>query len=248
MEHHYQYKAAFYKEGRQGYAPEAVQLITETIGTPRAVIADMGSGTGIFSASLLKKGCVVYCVEPDADLRQKASERLRHFKHFMPIAAPAEDTRLPNHSVDGITAASAFHWFDPEIFLRECKRIIKPDSPVFFLYNVRPNDDPFSQEQSRVCRQYCPGFTSFCHGADKAKKRCPAFFSDEFKEKHYSYDLIYTKEQFLSRCLSSSYSLNQTQPDYPAYRRELEKLIASYSIDGLITIRNYTVVWYGMIK
>lgn len=247
MEHHYQHKTAFYKKGRLGYSEEAVQLIAE-IAPPPAKIVDMGSGTGIFTASLMNKGYTVYGVEPDVDLQQKAKERFHHFKHYIAITAPAENTCLPDHSVDGITVASAFHWFDPELFQYECKRIIKPNSYVFLLYNVRGTDDLFSQEQKHICQRYCPSFTSLRHGVDKAKDRCSAFFPNGFEEKSYSHDLVYTKEQFLFRCLSSSYSLNQNHVDYPAYRRELEQLITEQSIDDLITIRNHTSIWYGTVK
>lgn len=247
MEHHYQHKTSFYSEGRLGYAQQAVRLITERIASPHAAIADMGSGTGIFSAALLDKGYRVYCVEPNAALQQEA---VRHFHsniNFKAVTAPAEATGLPDHSVDGITAASAFHWFHPDSFLLECRRIVKPGGFVFFLYNVRQTDDSFSREHGKICRRYCPGFTGFHHGADKAKDRCPAFFSNGFEEERFPYDLSYTKEQFLSRCLSSSYSLNQTQPDYPVYHKELERLTEEHGTDGVIVIRNHTVVWYGRV-
>lgn len=246
--HPYQHKTMFYEKGRLGYAEEAVQLISELVPVRPAAIADMGSGTGLFSAALLDKGYRVYGVEPDGALLQKATERLHGFGSFQAVAASAESTGLPNHSVDSITAASAFHWFDTGAFRHECSRIIKPGGLVFLLYNVRQTDDAFSREQERICRRYCPEFTGFHHGADKAKSLCPTFFAGRWEERQYAHDLTYTKEQFLSRCLSSSYSPGQSHEDFPAYREALEQLMADDTVKDLLSIRNRTVVWYGTIS
>ncbi len=91
-------------------------------------------------------------------------------------------------------------------------------------------------------------FSVFSHGAEKAKQRCSAFFVNGYEERLYSHNLVYTEEQFLSRCMSSSYSLNQTQKDYILYKQELENLIAEYSKENLITIHNQTAVWSRKAK
>lgn len=72
MEYPYQHKTSFYKEGRLGYSEEAVQLITDLVPSLHSVIADIGSGTGIFSSALLEKGYIVYGVEPNSELQKKA--------------------------------------------------------------------------------------------------------------------------------------------------------------------------------
>lgn len=248
MKHHFQHKTGFYKEGRLGYSPDVINLISEAVNCPGGVIADLGSGTGIFSAALLEKGFYVYCIEPDTALQEKAVENLGRFEQFTPLIVPAENTGLKHHSVNGITAASAFHWFDAQAFLNECRRILKPEGYCFFIYNVRQTDNPFTKKQKSICEKYCPAFTGFHHGADKTKALAPSFFSGGFKETHYPYDLIYTKEQFLARCLSSSYSPVKTEEAYPAYRSALEQLIESHSKNGLISIPNDTVVWYGKLE
>lgn len=248
MEYPYQHKTSFYKEGRLGYSEKAVQLITDLVPSLHSVIADIGSGTGIFSSALLEKGYIVYGVEPNSELQKKAKSYLYQYERFFPVDAFAENTALPDCSMDAITVASAFHWLKASPFLYECRRILKPEAYVFLLYNVRQTDDMFSQKQACICKRYCPGFFSFSHGAEKAKQRCSAFFVNGYEERLYSHNLVYTEEQFLSRCMSSSYSLNQTQKDYILYKQELENLIAEYSKENLITIHNQTAVWYGKVK
>ena len=72
-----------------------------------ALAADIGSGTGIFSAQLLRHGLEVYAVEPNAPMRAAAEQRLGGEARFHSVAASAEDTGLAPASVDLVTAALA---------------------------------------------------------------------------------------------------------------------------------------------
>ena len=57
---------------------------------------------------------------------------------------------LPNASVDIITAAQAFHWFDPEPTKQEFKRIIKPGGYAALIWNLRQLDTtPFLREYEK---------------------------------------------------------------------------------------------------
>ena len=49
----------------------------------------------------------------------------------------AEATGLSEHSVDFVTAAQAFHWFDKEAFKVECQRILKPRGNFMIIWNTR---------------------------------------------------------------------------------------------------------------
>ena len=47
-------------------------------------------------------------------MREKAVKALSGFPDFIPVAAPAEATTLPDNSVSAVTMGSALHWFDPD--------------------------------------------------------------------------------------------------------------------------------------
>lgn len=47
-------------------------------------------------------------------MREKAVKALSGFPDFIPVAAPAEATTLPDSSVSAVTMGSALHWFDPD--------------------------------------------------------------------------------------------------------------------------------------
>lgn len=59
-----------------------------------AVVADIGSGTGILSKMLLDFGFKVYAVEPNSEMRKAAEELLAGNKSFYSISGSAENTNL----------------------------------------------------------------------------------------------------------------------------------------------------------
>lgn len=239
-------KSEQYHKGRQGYAPELLPFITSLVPAKGAKAADIGAGTGIFSRKLLDAGYAVCGVEPEENLRKLGEESLRAYDAYRSVAASAEDTGLPAHSVDLITAASAFHWFEPEGFGRECRRILKTGGYVLLIYNVRNTENPFAAEHTAICRRYCPRFTSLQHGAEYAARTVPGWMPG-YKRRSFSHDLIYTKEQFLARSLSSSYSITEADQDYESYCRALTDMTKRYAGGDTVTVENDTVVWYGQL-
>ena len=77
-----------------------------------STIADIGSGTGILTQQLIHECSKVYAIEPNSDMRRVAEKRLRNEPGFISINGTAENTTLENESIDYITAAQSFHWFD----------------------------------------------------------------------------------------------------------------------------------------
>ena len=113
-------KVADYVASRPDYAPSLLTTLREQCGlTNGACIADVGAGTGILSRSLLESGCQVIAVEPNAAMRAAAETALAGRPGYRSVAGSAEAMPLAAGAVDLITAAQAFHWFDPEPARRE---------------------------------------------------------------------------------------------------------------------------------
>src|ERR1700681_2154275 len=116
-----------YVRFRPGYPPEIIGLLKKECGlTPDRVIADIASGTGIFTQMLLENGNRVFGVEPNDEMRRAGERFLGRYSRFTSVAGTAEATTLPDHGVDLITAAQAAHWFDRGKARREFIRILKP--------------------------------------------------------------------------------------------------------------------------
>lgn len=240
-------KAADYAAGRPGYAPQAIAYILENMIKDTETAADIGSGTGILAKEFFLRRVHTYCVEPNDDMRSETEKMYGTNPYFHSIAASAEHTGLPENSMKLITAASAFHWFDPQAFQKECLRILQPDGMVCLLVNARVYDD-FTGQQREICGKYCPAFTSFTHGMEKTLARAEGFFSGNYHTEHFSFPLSYTKEKFIRRSLSSSYAPICGTAEYDAYIRDLQKLLDRCFSGDTITVANETVMLWGKIR
>lgn len=241
-------RAGSYAKGRMGYAQGVVELILGEILRPGDKIADVGSGTGIFAREFMARGFDVYCVEPNGDMRARAEAQFTSDPHFISVAATAESTTLPDHSVALVTAASAFHWFDPDKFRAECLRILKPGGAVFTVINARGDGDPFSRAQHAICARLCPGFTSLHHGLDEAIPKFEGFFGENLRHAEFDFPLEYTKEKFIARCLSSSYAPKPGMDTYEEYVGALNALLEEYAPDAdKLTVSNRSVAYWGRL-
>eukprot|EP01119_Soliformovum_irregulare_P003166 TRINITY_DN13496_c0_g1_i1.p1 TRINITY_DN13496_c0_g1~~TRINITY_DN13496_c0_g1_i1.p1 ORF type:complete len:253 (-),score=54.91 TRINITY_DN13496_c0_g1_i1:25-690(-) len=103
-------------------------------------IADVGSGTGIFTKLLLEEfpSARIIAIEPNGNMRSSAESMLSHYSNFTSSPGNAEQTGLEDHSVDLITAATAAHWFDIEKSRKEFLRILRPGGRLAILTNRAP--------------------------------------------------------------------------------------------------------------
>src|ERR1700723_3756533 len=135
-----------YVRYRPGYPRAVIEELKAECGLVRDhVVADIASGTGIWTRRLLENGNPVFGVEPNAEMRE-AGERLLTafprfgFPSFTSVAGTAEATTLADRSVDFVTAAQAAHWFQRERARREFVRILKPAGWLVLLWNERLTD------------------------------------------------------------------------------------------------------------
>jgi len=131
----------YYAAFRPRYPDSVIAYLRDEAGlTPDAVIADVGSGTGISSDLFLRHGHAVYGIEPNAAMRQAAERELQHCPRFRSIDATAEHTTLPDLTADVVMSASAVHWFDQALARAEFHRILKPGGLVIVMGNGRRKD------------------------------------------------------------------------------------------------------------
>ncbi|HEX6570217.1 MAG TPA: methyltransferase domain-containing protein, partial [Acidimicrobiales bacterium] len=126
---------AAYEAARPSYPAEAVAYIVGhgQVGPGRRVL-DLAAGTGKLTRLLVPTGAEVVAVEPVAAMR----ERLRELLPGVDVRdGTAEAMPLADRSVDVITAAQAFHWFDPTLALAEMHRVLRRHGHLFLTWNIR---------------------------------------------------------------------------------------------------------------
>jgi SAM-dependent methyltransferase len=129
-----------YVRYRPGYPPAAVDCVLENV--PRdALAADVGAGTGIWTALLAARGMRVIAIEPNAAMRAAGPE----LAGITWLAGTAEATGLSDGECGLVTVAQAFHWFRTQDALAEFARVLAPGGRLALVWNRRRKDDPFTR-------------------------------------------------------------------------------------------------------
>lgn len=237
-------KADVYAAARPSYPKELFTFLKNKYhlgaGT---VIADIASGTGKFTQPLVQMGCKVYAVEPNNDMRRQAELLLGGYENFISVNGSAEHTGLADHCVDFISAAQAFHWFDPARFAAECKRIIKPNSKVFILYNSRDEDAEITKRLSGLCQRLCPKFKGFSGGVKS--NNVERFFNGGCERFTFPNDLYYDRDSFVKRMLSSSYAPREGDKNYQSFINALYALFDVLADHDTLLMPNHTALYIG---
>lgn len=239
-------KGAVYAKARSGYAPALfAYLEQEAQVSPGAVFADIGAGTGIFSRQLLQAGYRVTAVEPNADMRCQAEQSLNGTAGYQSVEGTADHTGLEDESVDYVSAAQAFHWFDPVAFRRECRRILKPGGQVLLVYNTRDLQAPCTRALAEFWHTYSARFVGFSNGMSEEK--CRAFFDHKCCVFRAENSQTYDRDGYIARLLSSSHAPGPDQAEYADFLAAAGALFDRFQMDGRLTVPMYTVAYMGTI-
>ena len=110
-----------YADFRPRYPAELFDWLATVV--PRAArIWDCACGNGQAALDLGRRFCSL--VATDASREQIASAGAHPNIEYR--VAPAEQSGLPDESIDLITVAQAIHWFDLERFYAEARRVLRP--------------------------------------------------------------------------------------------------------------------------
>ena len=240
-------KADHYKNARSAYADELLDLLYSRLGfTAKSRIADVGSGTGIFSEQLLKRGSKVFCVEPNADMRKASEAQLGDCAGFVSVDGNDENTTLPDSSVDIVTVAQALHWFKTDEFRRECKRILTPNGTVVIVYNYR-RDDLLNQKLNAVIARRCPksAISSGPTFIEANTKKIDALFYGKYDFYRAANPIFMDKTKFIDYWLSRSYAPRKGDAEYEPFLCDIIEIFTEYANGDLITLNQDTVAYIG---
>jgi ubiquinone/menaquinone biosynthesis C-methylase UbiE len=130
--------AGAYEVARPSYPAEAVAHIVGHGGIgPGTRVLDLAAGTGKLTRLLVPTGAEVVAVEPVAGMRDRLAAALPDVEVH---DGTAEALPLADGSVDAVTVAQAFHWFDAPAALGEMHRVLRPGGHLFLVWNTRDRD------------------------------------------------------------------------------------------------------------
>ncbi|MGA9812876.1 MAG: class I SAM-dependent methyltransferase [Terriglobales bacterium] len=237
-----------YVRYRPGYPSAVIDLLKNECGLSSAsTVADIASGTGIFSRTLLENGNRVFGVEPNAGMRRAGEEFLRAYPRFISVAGTAEATTLDDHSVDFVTAAQAAHWFDREKARREFVRICRPGGWTVLLWNERrTGSTPFLRAYEQLLVQYGTDYQEV--RSERTTQQIETFFAPtRFHFHTFEYQQRFDYPALEGRLLSSSYTPQPGAARYAPMLRELRRIFDSHQADGHVGFEYDTRVYYGQL-
>lgn len=245
-----------YVRNRPSYPPEVIQwLQTNEFAKAGAVVADIGSGTGISAAMFLRNGYRVVGVEPNAAMRQAAERWLAEtldpaaVQNFRSIDGAAEATTLADHSVALVVAAQAFHWFDRPAAKREFHRILRPGGAVALIWNSRQlTGTAFAEGYEALLNEFAVDYNVVRHDQMPAEQIAAFFAPAPVQSVVFPSQQRFDYAGLEGRLLSSSYAPPAGHPRHEPMLAALRRLFDRTQTGGTIVMDYRTEVHAGFFS
>ncbi len=235
-----------YVRYRPGYPPEVLDLLRAECGLqPSHIVADIASGTGVFTRMLLENGNSVFAVEPNTEMRETGMRQLEDHNGLVSVAGTAEETTLGSASVDFVTAAQAAHWFDLPRARAEFVRILRPEGWCVLIWNERrTSTTPFLRDYEQLLLTYGTDYKEVRH--ERTTAVIHEFFSPAVSEEGvFSLRQQFDYDGTAGRLLSSSYVPLEGHPNYAPMMEELRRIFRVHARDDMVEFEYDTRVYFG---
>ncbi len=241
----YSSKAGAYELFRWPFERQAIAALLEHTGLSMgAVVADVGSGTGMSSGPFLEAGCEVYGIEPNAAMRQEAERVLEGEVRFHSINGRAESSGMADDSVDLIVVGRAIHWFSQAETRSEFARISRQDGWLAIMAVSCEDEALLAAVKSTYRAEY-----GWDVQASKSKRKVEplTYFFDElaYRELRTRQVVRETWPQFLGRLVSLSAAPNFDHGYYMRFERKLREIFDLYQQEGELIIPVETKIAFG---
>jgi SAM-dependent methyltransferase len=242
-------RVADYVRYRPSYPSALIDLLREESGLrPDHVVADVGSGTGILSRMFLENGNRVFGVEPNDEMRGAGEEYLSAFRNFSSIAASAEATTLADASVDFVTVAQAFHWFEPAATRTEFRRILRREGFVVIAWNERLFDTtPFLRAYEALLHRFGTDYARVSESYPRQLQIQEFFAPNGFLQKSFPNLQEFDFDGVRGRLRGSSYVPGPDHPAFAPMMAELERIFNSHQHDGQVRMDYATHIYFGRL-
>jgi len=243
-------RVADYVRYRPGYPVALLDVLRKHCSlTSEHVIADIGSGTGLLSKVFLENGNPVIGVEPNAEMRAAGDEFLADYRTFSSVNGSSETTSLADASVDFITAAQAFHWFEPNATRREFARILKPGGWVVVLWNDRRiGETSFGRAYEDLLVRYGTDYMKVKDAYPEMGDMENFFGAGNFQRAELPNFQEFDSEGLAGRLRSSSYAPREGAANYEAMMDALRKLFAANQKFGRVRMDYTTEIYFGRLQ
>ncbi len=234
-----------YEGARPGYPAALYDEILRPL-HPRGVIAELGSGTGIFARELLRRGFLVYGVEPNQAMRQAAERALSECSRFVSVAGTAERSGLPASSIDLVVTAQAFHWFDFDRTRTEVERILRPRGTMAWIWNTRrTSGSAFAEDLERFLEHWGTDYLRI-RERYRVRERLDEFLPGErLRRRAFENHQLLDRAGFRARILSASYIPAAEHPAHEEMLAALDVLFDLHQRDTRVSLEMDAEVFWS---
>ena len=157
---------------------------------------DLGTGTGVLPKNLYNPNASITGADISAEqisfARKEAAENGWNIRY---VVVPAENTGLPDHSFDVVTAAQCFWYFDREAMRKEIRRLLKPGGRLIKIVMDWELTDPIAARSIALVQELNPEWTG---GKGVGNDIFDDLFSGRVTET-FSADIPFTRESWHGR-------------------------------------------------
>lgn len=242
-----------YMRGRPEYPQNAIDLLRQRgFMGPGVEVADIGAGTGILSRQALEEGSTVWAIEPSDAMRSVAEAQLGTREEYHCIAGSAEDTSLPDGSIDAVLCGQSFHWFDLEGTREEFSRILRRPKRVGLLWNMRAQKTPFMTALEKLVERHSIDYEEVVGGVQQTRKTLDDFYGGT-ENKGYTYQRLSHHQDVgfpdLEALVSSfSYMPKPGSDAHVEAMKELRELWQEHEEDGQVRVEYDTHLVWGLLS
>jgi SAM-dependent methyltransferase len=226
---------ADYETARPSYPSEAVAWLQDVLrlGTSKRV-CDLAAGTGKLTRLLAPAVDGLFAIEPVAGMRET-------FRSLLPavpvVAGTAEAMPIADASLDAVTVAQAFHWFDFDGAVAELARVLRPGGRFALVWNARDRSvewvDQVWSIMDRVEKR--APWRDHEHWRDSARRAMPGF--TPLHEADFRHEQALTPEDVVRRVASVSHVAVLPAAERAAVLDEVRDVVTSHpQTAGLATV------------
>jgi len=217
--------AETYDRGRPSFPPEAIATLVDVLGIgPGVRVLDLAAGTGKLTRMLAPTGAELVAVEPLDGMRVRLEESLPDVRA---LEGTAEAIPLPDASVDAVTAAQAFHWFDSSAALGEIHRVLVSGGRLGLLWNVKDEKEEWVIRLGEIIEPHRGTAPRYLSGTWRRAFEQTALFTPLAAE-HFSHVHEVDPEGVVDRVLSISFIAALRAREREQVEERVRRLLAEH--------------------
>jgi SAM-dependent methyltransferase len=204
-----------YDRFRPGFPDAAADAILDG---PVRVALDLGAGTGKFTERLIDRASRVIAVEPSERMLAVLRAKLPAVEA---LTGTAETIPVADATVDAVTVAQAFHWFDREPACAEIRRVLVPGGVLGLLWNHSDASCAWDRACTRVAH---PGLSDGLTVSPDAVELLPGF-DDEARFLQIPWRERISRADYIARWLTVSTFLAASDDQRARMVADVERIL-----------------------